>query len=82
MLDKSGSSVNIYIFWQIFPANQTPLQKKKKPVVSLSSDILDMMCLFSQYIQNNLVITFSLSVTMSTHDGINITSYNLVAAMN
>lgn len=81
MLDKSGSSVNIYIFWQIFPANQTPLQKKKS-VVSLSSDTLDMMCLFSQYVQNNLVITFSLSVTMSTHDGINITSYNLVAAMN
>lgn len=45
VLDKFGSSINIYIFWQIFPANQTP--PKKKSVVSLSSDILDMMCLFS-----------------------------------
>lgn len=28
VLDKFGSSINIYIFWQIFPANQTPPKKK------------------------------------------------------
>ena len=50
MLDKFDSSVNIYIFCQIFPANQNhpPPKKKKKSVVSLSSDILDMMFLLSQ----------------------------------